>query len=393
MPIFVGNDVARETHWVSAVDPQARVVHGGAVANDQAALAALAGTLKALDADIVAALDVTGSIATFLGAVPAGEGLALVHVPGIAVNRAGLGYAGGERKSDPRDARTIADLARTRPGLRPIRLDDPATIALRLPVSRREDLTVDQTRRIPRLRQLLSQVHPGLARALDVTRKAPLALLTRHVTPTEIRAAGMRRITAPLGRTPHLRATKALAEQVLAIAKARTIAVPGGVAAAAPVRELAAEALAAKARIAEIDRDPEGLPAAHPDGPLIRSLPGTGVVLAAECIANLGTVERFASADAMAAAAGLAPVPRQSGRSRNLRRAKGGDKALKRALFHSAFCAVMTRDPTSLAFHRRKRREGKRHTQAIIALARRRVSVPWAMLRSREPSRPQQMAA
>ncbi|MFO7921808.1 MAG: transposase, partial [Nioella sp.] len=95
--------MAKETHRVTAVDEQARIVHDGAVVNDQAALVALAQSLKALGDEVIVALDVTGSIATFLEAVLAGEGLALVHVPGIAVNRAGQGYAGGERKSDPRD--------------------------------------------------------------------------------------------------------------------------------------------------------------------------------------------------------------------------------------------------------------------------------------------------
>jgi len=33
------------------------------------------------------------------------------------------------------------------------------------------------------------------------------------------------------------------------------------------------------------------------------------------------------------------------------------------------------------AFYDRKRAEGKRHTQALVALARRRVNVLWAMLR------------
>jgi hypothetical protein len=37
--------------------------------------------------------------------------------------------------------------------------------------------------------------------------------------------------------------------------------------------------------------------------------------------------------------------------------------------------------PHSRTFYDRKRREGKRHTQALIALARRRVNVVWAMLR------------
>ena len=339
------------------------------------------------------ALDVTGSIATFLEAVLAGEGLALVHVPGIAVNRAGQGYAGGERKSDPRDARTIADLARTRPGLRPILRDDATTVALRLLVSRRGDLVVDQTRRLSRLRQLLSQIHPGLERRLDVTKKAPLALLTRYVTPSEIHTAGARRIAAHLDSTPHLRSTRALADEVVGIAKTQIIAVPGEAIAAELIRELATEASAAKTRIAAIDRELEALLAVHPDGALIRSLPGMGVVLAAEFLAHLGTIQRFHSADALAAAAGLAPVLRQSGRSRTLRRATGGDRALKRALFQSAFCAVMTRDPVSLAYYQRKRREGKLHTQAIIALARRRVTVLWAMLNSRQPYCPAQKAA
>lgn len=157
---------------------------------------------------------------------------------------------------------------------------------------------------------------------------------------------------------------------------AQTIAVPGEAVAAAIVRDLAAEPLAA-----------------HPDGAHIRSLPGMGVVLAAEFLAHLGTIRRFPSADAVAAAAGLAPVLRQSGRSRSLRRARGGDRALKRALFQSAFCAVMTRDPLSLAFYQRKRREGKLHAQAIIALAGRRINVLWAMLRTQEPYRPTQIAA
>jgi len=48
----------------------------------------------------------------------------------------------------------------------------------------------------------------------------------------------------------------------------------------------------------------------------------------------------------------------------------GGDKALKRVFFQSAFCAVMTGDPLSRAFYDRKRREGKHRTQALIAPAR-----------------------
>jgi hypothetical protein len=88
-----------------------------------------------------------GSFARFLEAVLLAEGFALVHTPGIAVNRAAKGFSGGERKSDPRDARTIAELVRTR-DLRPILPDDDTLVALRLRVGRRRELIQDQTLRI-----------------------------------------------------------------------------------------------------------------------------------------------------------------------------------------------------------------------------------------------------
>lgn len=393
MPFFAGIDVAKQVHWVCVVDDAARVVLDRAVENDQAALDALAVDLKRLGSDVAVAIDVTGSIATFVEAVLLAEGLRLVHVPGIAVNRAGQGFAGGERKSDPRDARTIADLARTRPGLRAVTLDGETGVAIRLKVSRRRDLVQDQTRRLSRLRQLLASIHPGLERVLDVTCLGPLALIARYVTPGEVRAAGRRRIVAHLKKTPHLRDAEALADRALAAANAQTTVVPGEAVTAEIVRELAREALDARARIARLDRELEALLDAHPDGALIRSLPGMGAILAAEFVAAAGDVARFPSPDAMAAAAGLAPVLRQSGRSRAVRRAMGGDKALKRVFFQSAFCAVMTKDPLSKAFYDRKRREGKHHTQALVALARRRVTVLWTVLRRRETFEPKQYAA
>ena len=341
---------------------------------------------------MVIGLDVVGSFARFLEAMLLAEGFELVHAPGIAVNRAGQGFAGGERKSDPRDARTIADLVRTR-DLRRILPDDDTLVALRLKVGRRRELVQDQTRRLSRIRGLLCGIHPGLERTLDVTCKAPLALLARYVTPAEIRGAGRARIVGHLRKTPHLHGIEALADRALEAARAQRIAVPGEAVTAALIRELAAEALDARAKIARIDRDLETLLASHPDGALIRSLPGMGAVLAAEFIACTGDIRRFGSADALASAAGLAPVQRQSGKRSGWRRAYGGDKALKRVFYQSAFCAVTIGDPLSRAFYDRKRREGKHHTQALIALARRRVTVLWTMLHTREAFDPMRKAA
>jgi transposase len=86
-------------------------------------------------------------------------------------------------------------------------------------------------------------------------------------------------------------------------------------------------------------------------------------------------------------------VIRQSGRKADWRRTYGGDKALKRVFYQGAFCAVCHKDPLSKAFYDRKRRERKHHTQALIALARRRVTVLWTMIQRRQSFDPLKNAA
>ncbi len=170
---------------------------------------------------------------------------------------------------------------------------------------------------------------------------------------------------------------------VQSAAAEQTIAVPAERMTARLIRELAMEALASRIRLAELDRELEATLERHPDAALIRSLPGMGAVLTAELIALAGNLSRFRSADALAAAAGIAPVLRQSGKTRFLRRPTGGDKGLKRVFYQSAFCSLGHSD--SRTFYDRKRREGKRHHQAVIALARRRINVLWAVLSHRTP--------
>ena len=106
-----------------------------------------------------------------------------------------------------------------------------------------------------------------------------------------------------------------------------------------------------------------------------------GPILGAEFLVCVGDILAFESADRLAAYAGLVPAARDSGkRVGNRRRMRGGNKTLKRVFYHSAFASLRSA-PESRAFYDRKRAEGKGHTQALVALARRRVNVVWAMLR------------
>jgi transposase len=386
MRISVGIDIAKEAHWVTAVDADGVVRIDRKLANTPAAIAGLIDELKQLGGTVRVGLDVVGGIAGLVEAMLADAGLALVHVPGLAVNRARQGTVGGEHKSDPRDARVIAEQVRIRQDLRPIEPASELDLELRLLVGRRGDLVAAQTQRLSRLHDLLVGIFPGLERALDLTTKGPLVLLTRFVTPAELRAAGTKRLIRHLKAAGGLPKVEALAERALAAAAEQTIAVPAERMSARLIRELATEALATRTRLASLDRELEELLDRHPDAALIRSLPGMGAVLTAELIAEAGSLSRFRSADALAAAAGIAPVLRQSGKVRFLRRPTGGNKGLKRVFYQSAFCSLGS--PDSRAFYDRKRREGKRHHQAVLALARRRINVLWAMLNHRQAFQP-----
>jgi transposase len=386
--VAVGIDVAKDFHWVRAIDRRdGDVIFDGRVDNRPAALADLVAGLEGVRdrGRMTAGIDVVGGIASLLCAMLLEAGIEVVHVSGLAVNRAREGTSGGEHKSDPRDAAVIADQVRHRHDLRAIDPLSELDAEIRLLVARRRELVAEQTRRINRLRDLLSSIHPGLEHVVDPTTKAGQQLLSRYVTPAEIRRAGRRRLLEHIlraGRIPR-RHAEALADQALAGAHEQTIAIAGERVAAELVRELAVEAARTRSRLGKLDRELEAALARHPDAALIQSLPGMGVTLAAEFIAEAGSIERFPTPDKLAAAAGLAPVLRQSGKVRYLKRAHGGNRTLKRVFFQSAFCSLT--HPDSKAFYRRKRDERKTHHQAVLALARRRVDVLHAMLRNRTP--------
>ena len=101
-------------------------------------------------------------------------------------------------------------------------------------------------------------------------------------------------------------------------------------------------------------------------------------------IANTGgDLRAFETVDRLASVAGLAPTPRDSGRiSGNHHRPRRFNRRLMRTCYLAALSSLKN-SPASRAFYDRKRAEGKSHKQALIALARRRITTLWAMLRDR----------
>ena len=201
----------------------------------------------------------------------------------------------------------------------------------------------------------------------------------RYQTPVAIRRAGRGRITAYLKKRG-VKGAAALADRAVAAAGTQSSELPAQEVAASIVADLASEALDLKEKIQALEGELSERFFARPEAPILASLPGMGAVLGAEFLVAVGDLSAFERSDQLAAYAGLVPASRDSGkRTGNHRRMRGGNKVLKQVFYRSAFASLS--HPRSRAYYDRKRAEGKRHTQALVALARRRVNVVWAMLR------------
>jgi transposase len=378
---WVGLDAGKEFHWAHVLDVCGTELLSRKVENDEADIARLIGQALSLAEEIVWAVDQPGGSAALLLALlwERNQRVFFFYVPGLTVDRARDAYR-GESKTDARDAHVIADQVRMRPDLGELEASEQEIAELQLLLAHRRDLITDRSRTITRLREALLSSFPALERALDLNSKGPLTLLSHYQSPAQLRRAGYKRVAAYL-RNRGVKGSNKVADKALAAAKAQSVTLPAQEVASRIVAELAEDVLGLKERVESIDEEIGERFFARPEARILTSLPGMGPILGAEFLVAVGDIRAFESADRLAAYAGLVPAARDSGkRVGNNKRMRGGNKVLKRVFYQSAFASLRSA-PASRAFYERKRAEGKRHTQALIALARRRVNVVWAMLR------------
>lgn len=137
----------------------------------------------------------------------------------------------------------------------------------------------------------------------------------------------------------------------------------------------------------DIDDAVRGSPAWRDKEDLLASVPGIGKTIARTLIAELpelGSLDRRQ----VAALVGLAPWTRQSGQWRGKSFIGGGRAAVRTALFMGALVAAR-RNPTLKAFRDKLVAAGKPKLVAIIATARKLVTILNALIRDRQPWREQ----
>lgn len=160
--------------------------------------------------------------------------------------------------------------------------------------------------------------------------------------------------------------------------------VPGTETSALIVPGLAAQLAAAHTQRKQAEQEIAALLEALPLFRLLTSMPGMGVRTTAAVIVAIGDGTTFPTAGHLASYAGLAPATKSSGTSiRGEHAPHRGNRLLKRALFQAAFAVIGCKtDLSSRTYYDRQRTHGKTHTQAVLRLARQRVNVIHAMIRT-----------
>ena len=384
--VVVGMDVGKSFHHMRAITKGEEDLVNEQVLQHEARLIE-AFTEMTEHGSVLVVVDQPNNIGSLVIASARKAGCDVAYLPGLAMRRA-AGMLPGDAKTDERDAYVIAMTALSMPQtLRPVPEENILRADLIALASCDDDARCDMTREINRLRAHLVECHPAFEQALgdSVTSSFALRLLVRFGGPWSMRKAGkgavmrwtrsqkrpamklLEKLLASLGEMAEAPAGAALREEIAIPACARRIA------------EFAAIRKDIERRAVILLEDCSTY---H----LLMSMPGVGTKTAISFIIHVD-ITCFDSASKLASYAGIAPRTFQSGTSiKGECAARSGNRALKNALFLSAFASLRS-DPLAREYYDKKRAENKKHNAAVMCLARRRLKIMYAIVRDQVPYR------
>jgi transposase len=380
--MFAGIDVASETHTLARLDAAgAPIGRPIPITEDRAGYDALLAALGTPPVLIV--IEATGHYWKNLFAVLTAAGHEVALVNPLVARR--FQQAGLERtKTDAIDATGLARIAfEKRPA--PTRLHDEVAEALRELVRHRDRLRQDFDDRVRQLHRLVDLGFPEFTRYVR-TLDSMLAtcLLADYPTAQAFARATPRRLAKLRYDGRHLVGPE-LATQLIEAAK-RSIGQHHGPAYALQARHICQDLDLWRRRLADIERDIEGLLDTHEVGRLLTTIDGIGPQTAARIIAEVGNPARFHSPGALAAHLGVVPALRQSGKRNPARAATThfGNARLRTALWMPTLTAVR-RNPWLRAFYEHLRAAGKPPKLALIAAMRKLAIAVYVTAKNRRP--------
>jgi transposase len=385
--VFAGIDWGGAFHQLCLLDAAGTVVVQRRIGHDVAGLAELDRILS-------------GQVGPVRVAIERAEGLLVEHLQRLPVEvfcvspkisaRARERYRLAAAKSDVFDAYVLADTLRHQHRQwRPLAVPSPLTAEIQVVSRDRERVMLAQQAVESRLRATLETYHPGplhLFSSLD--RDIALAFLADYPTPEhavrvgEARMAAFCRRHGYSGRTDPAVLVDRLRPHLLA-------AGPGTTAGKTFTARLFADQLRLlNTQLRACDKRLGELLEAHPDTPILTSFPGLGPVTAGVLIGELGDDRtRYPGPGALLAEAGLAPVTRASGRTRQVRFRYAANRRIRHAVDWWAFTATRD-DDWSRAVYDAARARGHGKYRALRGLGARWMRILWRCWTDRIPYDP-----
>ena len=297
-------------------------------------------------------------------------------------------------KDDRRDAFVAADSLRTdRHCFRRVMSDDPVVVRIRELSRSEESFSGDLVRAVNQLYQLLLRYYPQLLQLCPHPDEPWLwALLELAPTPQRGARITVARLRQLLSKHRIRRWT---AEQVREILNAPALPLSPGTAEAVSehallllphLRVIHAQRKQLAGRMQDLMDELEASAARsdsheHRDIVLLLSLPGIGRIVAGMIIAEGSGPIKERDYHALRAYGGIAPVTRQSGKSRQVSMRYRCNGRLRNAFYHWARISVQN-DARSRAHFDRLRQAGHNYNRALRGVADRLLAVLIAMLRS-----------
>jgi len=387
--IFAGVDWAEAHHDVHIQDEQGRKLGGGRLAEGIGGIAEfheLAARHAREPGEVAVGIETDrGLFAAAL--IAAGYQVYAVNPLSVSRYRDRHGVSGA--KSDPGDAKVLADLVRTdRHNHRRAGGDSDLAQAVRVLARAHQSMIWSRRQQASRLRSALREYYPAALAAFDDLTSGEATQILR-AAPEPARGAALSRaqITAALRRAGRTRRLGERATAIQAALRAAQPQPPPVIAAAmgAHTRALAAVIAEMSTQIAELERELAAGFEAHPDAPVVRSLPGLGTILGARVLGEFGDApDRYPTAKSRKNSAGTSPITRASGTRRTVLARHARNKRLADAIYLWAFSAIST-SPGARAFYDHRRGAGDTHHQALRALGNRLVGILHGCLATRTP--------
>jgi transposase len=332
--VIVGIDAHTQSHTAAAIDEHGKALATLTVGAHPGELDRLCAWIRGLGAVELVAIEGAKGFGLPITRRLLATGVEVIDVP-THLTALGRRSSRSRGKDDPADAVTIARMALREPGLPRLRASHLVS-DLKLLVDARDQLVAEGIRIRNRLHAFLLALAPGYRTETGALSSAVALRTARRL----VRGA---QVSDPIRARLALRAIRRLT--------------------------------AINAEASELEREIGALVEAT-GATRLRAICGVGPIVAGKLLGETHDIERFPSAAAFAAHAGVAPLPASSGTTTRHRLNRGGNRQLNRALFTIAMVQARW-DPQGSAYIARKRAEGKTPAEARRCLMRHLAAVVY----------------